>query len=214
MIRLLGFLIGSATSVGLILLILGVPDINLSNQLVNTENKEAALQTVEEEITNFKVIAEEILDDITDETGGNVTKVVSEFVEELSPAKIPIEPSEPAGESPPAELPTEPSKLAGELATAAEPQVADIPLDPPNESANDSLIADDQKWHAFWTPFRSRIAAEGFVGQLEKVTGLDYRVIKTKTAVYEVAFGYEDDAERRDKMSLIASATGLDLPQS
>jgi hypothetical protein len=80
--------------------------------------------------------------------------------------------------------------------------------------ADDLPVEKDLKWHAFWNPFRSRIAAEGFVGQLEKVTGLDYRVIKIKAGVYEVAFGYEDDAEREDKMSLIASATGLDLPQS
>ncbi len=140
MIRLLGFVIGSAASLGAILLILGVPDVNLSQPTINTENTESTVQIVEE------------LAAVPEET--------SEFIAD----NLPVE--------------------------------------------------KDLKWHAFWNPFRSRIAAEGFVGQLEKVTGLDYRVIKIETGVYEVAFGYEDEAEREDKMSLIASATGLDLPQS
>ena len=140
MIRLLGFVIGSAASLGAILLILGVPDVNLSQPTINTENNESTVQIVEE----LPAVPEETLEFIAD----------------------------------------------------------DLPVEK------------DLKWHAFWNPFRSRIAAEGFVGQLEKVTGLDYRVIKIETGVYEVAFGYEDDAEREDKMSLIASATGLDLPKS
>jgi hypothetical protein len=70
------------------------------------------------------------------------------------------------------------------------------------------------QWYAFWNPFRSQIAANGFVSQLEKVTGLDYRVVKTRTGVYEVAFAYADDAERRDKLAQISEATGLDLPDS
>ena len=144
MIRLLGFLIGSAASLGAILLILGVPDINLSQPEIDVENTESAVQLVEEVVTG--------LDDIAAET-------------------------------------------------------ADV-------IADDLPVEKELKWHAFWNPFRSRIAAEGFVGQLEKVTGLDYRVIKIETGVYEVAFGYENEAEREDKMSFIASATGLDLPQS
>jgi hypothetical protein len=144
-IRLLGFLIGSAASLGAILLILGVPDVNLSQPAIDVENTESAVQLVEE-------LTVDIADEIADET-------------------------------------------------------ADV-------IADDLPVEKDLKWHAFWNPFRSRIAAEGFVGQLEKVTGLDYRVIKIETGVYEVAFGYENEAEREDKMSFIASATGLDLPQS
>ena len=148
MIRLLGFVIGSAASLGAILLILGVPDVNLSQPTINTENTESTVQIVEE----LRAVPDVIVADVKDET--------SEFI------------------------------------------------------ADDLPVEKDLKWHAFWNPFRSRIAAEGFVGQLEKVTGIDYLVIKIETGVYEVAFGYEDDAEREDKMSLIASATGLDLPKS
>ncbi len=156
MIRLLGFVIGSAASLGAILLILGVPDVNLSQPTINTENNESAVQIVKE----LPAVPEVIVADIKDEINEGVMEETSEFI------------------------------------------AVDLPVEK------------DLKWHAFWNPFRSRIAAEGFVGQLEKVTGLDYRVIKIETGVYEVAFGYEDDAERDDKMSLIASATGLDLPQS
>ena len=75
-------------------------------------------------------------------------------------------------------------------------------------------IQEELQWYSFWNPFRSEIAARGFVSQLEKVTGLDYRVVKVKTGVYEVAFAYDNDAERRTKLSQISAATGLDLPDS
>ena len=72
----------------------------------------------------------------------------------------------------------------------------------------------EQYWHEFWNPFRSEIAARGFVSQLEKVTGLDYRVMKVEAGVYQVGFAYSDDDERRFKISQISAATGLDLPQT
>jgi len=155
-IRLLGFLIGSAASVGAILLILGVPDVNLFEPTIESETTESAVHIVEE----LPADVEEIVVDVKDEINEEVMEETSELI------------------------------------------------------ADDLPVEKNLKWHAFWNPFRSRIAAEGFVGQLEKVTGLDYRVIKIKAGVYEVAFGYENDAEREDKMSLIASATGLDLPKS
>ncbi len=72
----------------------------------------------------------------------------------------------------------------------------------------------EPSWFSFWNPFRSEIAANGFVAQLERVTGLDYRVVKVDSGVYEVAFPYFDDDERRNKLTQIAAATGLDLPDS
>ena len=69
----------------------------------------------------------------------------------------------------------------------------------------------DQHWYAFWSPFRSEIAANGFVSQLQRNTGLDYRVVKLKPGVYEVAFAYSDDSDIQDKLTQISSATGLDL---
>ena len=69
----------------------------------------------------------------------------------------------------------------------------------------------ERQWYAFWSPFRSQIAADGFVAQLQRTTGLDYRVIKLKPGVFEVAFAYSDDSDIQNKLSQISTATGLDL---
>lgn len=69
------------------------------------------------------------------------------------------------------------------------------------------------KWHSFWNPFRSEIAANGFASRLRSVTGIDYRVVRLEPGSYQVAFAYADDAERRSKISQIESATGLNLPE-
>jgi hypothetical protein len=66
-------------------------------------------------------------------------------------------------------------------------------------------------WYAFWSPFRSELAANGFVARLQDATGLDYRVVKVKTGVYEVAFAYTDEADIEAKLERIANATGLDM---
>lgn len=207
MIRLLGFLVGSAASIGMILLILGVPEINLSKQVIDDQNIEAVSQIVEDVKIDLESIVSEVIDEITDESAekvaDEVTNDAGEFVDEL-----------PAAESNNAEIPTESPEPISNPVTPEESQFAELLPVQPNKTANDIAIPNDLRWHAFWNPFRSRIAAEGFVGQLEKVTGLDYRVVKIKTGVYEVTFAYQDDAERRNKMSLIASATGLDLPES
>jgi hypothetical protein len=71
-----------------------------------------------------------------------------------------------------------------------------------------------QQWYAFWSPFRSEIAATGFVDQLQRVTGLDYRVVKVKPGVFEVAFAYQSDDEITANLSQISAATGLNLPES
>jgi hypothetical protein len=76
------------------------------------------------------------------------------------------------------------------------------------------LTESEMRWYSFWSPFRSEIAANGFVSQLEDVTGLDYRIVKVKVGVYEVAFAYIDDTERTNKLEQISAATGLDLTES
>jgi hypothetical protein len=90
---------------------------------------------------------------------------------------------------------------AGPVATVPEPEAAIDEIAEPLE----------QHWYAFWSPFRSKIAADGFVSQLQRTTGLDYRVVKLKPGVYEVAFAYSDDSDIEHKLTQISSATGLDL---
>ena len=72
----------------------------------------------------------------------------------------------------------------------------------------------EENWYAFWSPFRSEIAANGFINKLQATTGIDYRVVKIKTGVYEVAFAYVDDADIQNKLARISSATGLDMTGS
>ena len=101
---------------------------------------------------------------------------------------------------------------AEDVVEAAETVEPKTPLadDPP--PVNDPPPLNEMQWYSFWNPFRTEIAASGFVSRLEEVTGLDYRVVKVETGAYEVAFAYGDDDERRVKLSQISAATGLDLP--
>ena len=96
--------------------------------------------------------------------------------------------------------------------TLAEPVAAEAPADTPAELPAAEPVEAPQ-WYAFWSPFRSEVAATGFVDQLQRVTGLDYRVVKMKPGVYEVAFSYVDDQDITVNLSQISAATGLQLPE-
>lgn len=163
MIRLLGFLLGSAIAVGAILLLLGVPNLR-----------------------------------------GSDPEIVNTIVADLKPA-----PDSPAVEPPPG-LPQE--QTAPEPIDTREP--IQVPETIDESDAEISPLPEDTKFYSFWNPFRSEIAANGFVSQLEEVTGFDYRVVKIATGVYEVTFPYADEIERHSKLAQIASATGLELPDS
>jgi hypothetical protein len=161
MIRLLGFLVGSAASIGAIFLLLGVPELNLSNPNLDKERFEEALQQLREKQREIE--------------------------------------------------------LANADNTAADPPPPAIPDAPVTAQETFEAVpapAVEQQWHTFWNPFRTEIAARGFVSQLERVTGLDYRIIKVRTGVYEVAFAYESDADRQNRLSQIQATTGLELPGS
>lgn len=118
------------------------------------------------------------------------------------PAPEPVPAPTSAGDTAPAMPGPEPEP---ELLPEPEPDIV--------AAATVAAIDDLQQWYAFWSPFRSEIAASGFVDQLQKVTGLDYRVVKVKPGVYEVAFAYIDDNEITDNLSQITAATGLQLPE-
>lgn len=105
----------------------------------------------------------------------------------------------PAPDSTPAEL----LNPAAPPAPAATSEVTELHEMPPQRS--------DDNWYAFWSPFRSEIAADGFVTELQRTTGLDYRVVKQKPGVYEVAFAYSNESDLEDKLTRISTATGLDL---
>jgi hypothetical protein len=161
MIRILGFLVGSAASIGMMLLLLGVPDINLSRPLIDDAASASVAQTVEAVTADLEAVAIEMFEEM------------SQLVDDLPTA-------DPTANSPAAEQAasnSEDADLLSEELTADLSQVAAFPSEPGSTTASASAIDEasenDLRWHSFWNPFRSRIAANGFVGQLEKVTGLD-----------------------------------------
>ncbi len=201
MIRILGFLVGSAVSIGMMLLLLGVPDINLSGPLIDEAASASVSQTVEAVTADLEAVAIEMFEE------------GSELVDDL-PTADPAAEQQAASNSEDADLLSE--ELAPDI-SQNNSRIAAFPPEPPKPdtaTAIDDPPENDLRWHSFWNPVRSAIAANGFVSQLEKVTGLDYRVVKIKSGVYEVTFAYENDTERRTKLTQIASAPGLDLPDS
>lgn len=181
MIRLIGVLTGAALAIGLLLLVLGVPEL-AGTSAADTER------------------------------APEVAAIVP------TPQAPPAVSPEPEPDTQPVE---EPESLAGmEIIAepAAEPE-SDVttpasPSPEPDIVTTETLTMDDaptENWYAFWSPFRSRIAADGFVSELSRTTGLDYRVVKLKPGVYEVAVAYTDDADIEDKLTRISAATGLDM---
>ena len=187
MFRLIGFLIGTVTSIVIILLLIGMPTFHLSKSEETQERYDAAIEKLKEKQREFETVA------------GQLTEDVARVAESIQK---------------PAEIPT--------AETAADEESKGLPVamdgEPVPQSATETAlpvaIDDALSWYSFWNPFRSEIAANGFVSQLERVTGIDYRVVKVDTGVYEVAFAYADDDERRTKLSQISTATGLELPES
>lgn len=203
MFRLLGFLIGSVTAIIIILLILGIPDFHMPGSGIDQQRFDAAVEKLKEKQQEAAEIADVIVDDVVTTVASvqhNIETVMEKALPEL-PAQLP--PIQDTHES-----------IAAYSATRI--QDTHDPTAPgyPAIDGDYALGIDELQWYSFWNPFRSQIAASGFVSQLEKVTGLEYRVVKVKTGVYEVAFAYSDDMERRTKLSRISAATGLDLSGS
>ncbi len=120
------------------------------------------------------------------------------------------------------ETDTEPESVTMSSVTDPEPDVVPVSsVTDPELAETEALIEQifnpdlellvEENWYAFWSPFRSEIAANGFVSKLQETTGIDYRVVKVKTGVYEVAFAYVDDADIQDKLARISDATGLNM---
>jgi hypothetical protein len=196
MFRLLGFLIGSAISIAIILLVTGLPDFHLKDPEIDQQRFDAAV----EKLMARKQEVEEVSQVIADEVVQVAETVQQQFAPLQDESEAPAEVLETTAQQEPADSEKISVVHKSEFVFSA-----------PGDQARS--IADAQ-WYSFWNPFRSEIAANGFVSQLEKVTGLDYRVVRVETGVYEVAFAYNDDAERRSKLSQISAATGLDLPDS
>ena len=166
MIRLIGILMGSAAAMGLLIVILGIPEFS-APEPTTALNGRTAIES------------------------------------DVGPP-----PDRPLAEP---EAPTE-TTVVNELPAAAAPapeltdeQLVEQIFAPQPEPAL------EEHWYAFWSPFRSEIAANGFVSRLQQTTGMDYRVVKLKPGVYEVAFAYTDENDIEQKLARISAATGLDI---
>jgi hypothetical protein len=129
------------------------------------------------------------------------------------PLQDPVpEPAQPEMDQP-GNTATAATDATADPAATSESAPAGLETVPAAEEPPPARTAPELHWYAFWSPFRSEIAANGFVDQLQRVTGLDYRVVKVKAGVYEVAFAYEDDQDITANLSQISAATGLQLPE-
>lgn len=212
MFRLLGFILGSIASIGAMVFLLGIPEIELSSFDSDQARFDAAIDKIRDKQPDLIETADRVSDEIRE-----AVAIVSDLANDA--------PSEPFDEAlnealfdPTEELPapSEPTAFLNPTEELAGPSEIAAHLDPVHDLPTSSLtdIANyEQHWHEFWNPFRSEIAARGFVTQLEKVTGLDYRITKLEAGVYQVGFAYMDDNERLAKISQISAATGLEFPE-
>ncbi len=188
MIRLIGVITGSALAIGLLLLLLGVPELGGEPP---AERSDMAVA------------------DATTAPPGDAPRVQApEPAAEAEPVAVP----EPVAEAEPV-APPAPSAEPEPVIDAAAPAMQEPVAQDENirgGAAGQSEVR-EQHWYAFWSPFRSRIAADGFVSELSRTTGLDYRVVKLKPGVFEVAVAYTDDADIEDKLARISAATGLEM---
>lgn len=198
MFRLLGFLIGSISSIVIILLLVGMPEFHLSDAETDQQRFDAAIDKLRAKQAEFEDVTGKLSEDVA-----RVAEAVEDNVD-IVKEKIAAERQQVS-----ASLPPDPS-----TASPAVPDTSHSDASAMIAASGDVPTLDEAQWYSFWNPFRSEIAANGFVAQLERVTGIDYRVVKVKSGVYEVAFPYADDGERQTKLALIAEATGLDLPDS
>lgn len=190
MFRLLGFLIGSAISIAVILLVTGLPEFHSQSSEIDQKRFDEAV----EKLMARKVDAERM---------GQLAHTVAvdtDAVEQQSDFEVPQDHAGPDSDRVGLQQEEQSTQVPADQAVAAESEVP--------------VSVESPQWYSFWNPFRSQVAATGFVSRLEEVTGLDYRVVKVKSGVYEVAFPYFDDDERRTKLAVISDATGLELPDS
>jgi len=196
MFRLIGFLIGSLSSVVIILLVIGMPRFNVADQKADQQRYDEAIEKLKAKQHEFESVAGKLSDDVA-QVAETVEQGFDTLTQTVANAPPPVQ-----------QAIEEPMPAADEM-----PVVIDDDL-PPDVAGDDLNVAPETQWYSFWNPFRSEIAANGFVTQLERVTGLDYRVVKVKSGVYEVAFAYDNNAERNNKLSQISAATGLELTGS
>lgn len=195
MIRLLGGIVGSALAVALLLLLVGIPQFRApattaESTIVTLPLKTSPVERPAGSTTYSESPDSEAAVATSDQPGVRIDSAVE------TPALADI-----AVDRPPAETD------AADLAT--------VPREDMNAAtqvlAEQETLRAESRWYPFWSPFRSEIAARGFVARLSSVTGIDYRIDRIDSGAYQVAFAYQNDDDIADKLSRITAATGLEL---
>ena len=205
MIRLLGAITGSALAIASLLLLVGIPQFR-----ADTDDVEREVMTLP--LPSAPVEVPETVAEVVEETVEAVTSVIP--MAPAAPQEPPVDATAEAAEwTEPDIPPMQETPVAAASTDIVEPEPVAGPFEEPQAIAEFVEPLPATQWYAFWSPFRSEIAASGFVSQLQRVTGLDYRVVKIKPGVYEVAFAYDDDQEIPLNLEQITAATGLRLPE-
>ena len=191
MIRLLGGMVGSALAIALLLLLVGIPQFRAPATTAEPTIVTLPLRTSPVDPPERYADRDAMPHDPLEDDAGDRTVALAEPAPDRLAGGATTEPGPAAAAAPVAAL------EGTELATGV---VAD---------AGSAL--DETGWYPFWSPFRSEIAAAGFVTRLSSVTGLDYRIDRMESGVYQVAFAYRDEDEIADNLSRITAATGLEL---
>ena len=91
MFRLLGFLIGSATAIIIILLVLGIPEFNLSDAGDDHQRFDAAVEKLREKQQEVADVAKSMIDEVTavDDGQNNFEPVTEKALPESSAQPLP-----------------------------------------------------------------------------------------------------------------------------
>ena len=189
MLRLIGTLTGSALAIAALIIAVGLPRLSPPDYPLDTNEA------------------------VSEAGSAAATEPTSVELEPIGPEPVDVETpvaKNLATTDKPAEAPLSDAETAALVEEIFAPQSESLTM----EAAVADEPAAEEHWYAFWSPFRSEIAANGFVSRLQETTGIDYRIVKVKTGVYEVAFAYSDDDDIQDKLERISAATGLDVTGS
>lgn len=205
MIRLLGAITGSALALATLLLVVGIPQFK------------SVATDVERAIVTLPLPTSPVDPRLPENGIATAVTAIGDPAPDRARAALPADVASaddlrlaetPGSDTALAETPGPETQIADPELTAG--QATEAPF---VESSAPELIEDARSWYAFWSPFRSELAASGFIEQLQSVTGLDYRVVRIKPGVYEVAFAYQDDNDITANLTQITAATGLELPE-
>ena len=184
MIRIVGILCGSAIAIAFLIIAVGIPEFPPPDEVAEDAVQES-----------FDVV-------------------------EVPPEAVAIESVTQAAPPADAEMPIAELEMPVETIPEPIPEPIPVPIPVPvhetfaETAARAAAMSEPlaEIWFAFWSPFHSKIAANGFIAQLQRETGMDYRVVKIKPGVYEVAFAYEGQDDIETKLATISRATGLEMP--